>query len=124
MSIIRKNSRIRKELVVLAKKLRKTGYKVPLISNTGPMHAFVSKKMGWYAAFSPVILSFEVNCMKPQRRIYLIALRMLNAKPDECVFIDDHRKCLIPARKLGMRTILFKNSKQLMRELKKLGISW
>ncbi len=124
ISIIKKNSKIRRELVSLARKLRKKGYKVPLLSNTGPLHAFVSKKWGWYDAFSPVILSCEVKAMKPQKKIYQIALRKIGVSPRACVFIDDHDKCINTAKKLGMHTILFKNSKQLMSRLKKLGVVW
>lgn len=124
ISIIKKNTKIRRELISLAKKLHKNGYKVPLLSNTGPMHVFVSKKMGWYDAFSPLILSCEVKAMKPQKKIYQIVLRKIGARPRECVFIDDHDKCIHTAKKLGMHTIFFKNSKQMMKELRKLEIFW
>ncbi len=124
ISIIKQNSKIRRELVSLAGKLRKNGYKVPLLSNTGPLHAFISKRMGWYDAFSPVILSCEVKAMKPHKKIYQIALRKIGMSPRECVFVDDHDKCINTAKKLGMHAILFKSSKQVMSELRKLGVVW
>lgn len=112
--------RIKKELVAFAKRLRKAGYTVALCSNVGPMTADFNRTHGWYDCFSPLILSYEVKALKPQKKIYTFALRELEVKAKECVFIDDHEKCLVTARKLGMRTILFKNSRQIIRDLSKL----
>jgi HAD superfamily hydrolase (TIGR01509 family) len=44
----------------------------------------------------------------------------LNIKPEECVFIDDHEENLVPARQLGMHTILFQSITQMKRDLEKL----
>jgi len=43
-------------------------------------------------------------------------------KPEEAVFIDNRDWNIIPAKKLGMKTVLFRNNKQTFRELKKLGV--
>ena len=115
---------MRQELVELAKKLRKNGYVVPLLSNAGPMTVYFNRKYGWYDVFSPIIVSCEVGAMKPQKKIYEIALRKVGVSPRACVFIDDHEECLAAARKFGIHTILFKNSKQVMSDLRKLGIVW
>jgi len=117
---MKKTCRIKKELVEFAKILRKKGYIVALLSNVGPMTAEFNRKHGWYDCFSPLILSYEVKVLKPQKKIYTIALKKIKVKPKECVFIDDHDKCLDTARKLGMRTILFKDSRQVIRDLSKL----
>jgi putative hydrolase of the HAD superfamily len=124
VKIIKSNTRLKKGIVQLARKLRKRGYRVPLLSNTGPLHAYVSRKMGWYAAFSPLVLSCEEKAMKPQRKIYTTLLRKIRLRPEACIFIDDHPGCLRGAEKLGIRTIRFKGVQQVMKELKKNGVRW
>jgi putative hydrolase of the HAD superfamily len=43
---------------------------------------------------------------KPDRRAYLKALDFVSALPEECVLIEDSLRNLIPARNLGMKTVL------------------
>ena len=45
-----------------------------------------------------------------------------NVKADEILFIDNRDYNLEPARKLGIKTILFENNKQLGKELRKYGV--
>ena len=44
-------------------------------------------------------------------------LERLKVKANECIYIDDREVNLEPAKKLGMKTILFRNAKQLKKEL-------
>lgn len=43
---------------------------------------------------------------KPDRRAYLKALEFVSATPEECIFIEDSLVNLIPARNLGITTVL------------------
>src|SRR5512135_297321 len=43
---------------------------------------------------------------KPDRRAYEAVLALLQAKPDECIFVEDSARNLLPAKALGMKTIL------------------
>lgn len=43
---------------------------------------------------------------KPDPHAYTRALSLIPAQPDECVFIEDSRRNLIPAQALGMLTVL------------------
>jgi len=43
---------------------------------------------------------------KPDPRAYARALSLISAQPQECVFIEDSRRNLIPAQALGMLTVL------------------
>ncbi len=114
----------RKELVALAKRLKKKGYVVSLLSNVNSITARFNKTRGYYDIFSPFILSCEVKAMKPQKKIYRIALRRIGLSPKACVFIDDHDRCIKTAKKLGMHAIPYKTSSQVMKDLKKLGVKW
>jgi putative hydrolase of the HAD superfamily len=43
---------------------------------------------------------------KPHPRAYTRALELLEARPEECVFVDDTQANLVPAQKMGMVTVL------------------
>lgn len=60
---------------------------------------------------------------KPDRGIYVLALKITQREPEECVLIDDRRLNLECARELGMHTIQFQNVGQLQTDLAKLGVT-
>lgn len=105
--------------------LREKGYRLGLLSVQGKEWAnYVEEKFGYHRLFHSVLYSFEVAVSKPDKKAYQIILERLKAKPDECVFIDDHQKNLVPAEELGMKTILFTGPEKLREDLKALGISF
>ena len=53
------------------------------------------------------IVSADVNCRKPDVKIFEIALRKLDVSAEDCIFIDNSTENLRAAAKLGMDTILF-----------------
>jgi putative hydrolase of the HAD superfamily len=57
---------------------------------------------------------------KPELKIYRLTLKKLKVKPEECIFIDDKEKNLKPAKKLGIKTVLAKNPKQVIRDVCKI----
>ena len=80
------------------------------------------EKSGFKRFFKHIIVSGEIGLKKPQPEFFLAALKIINAVPKECLFIDDHLENCQAAQKLGIRSICFKNSEQLKEELKKLEI--
>lgn len=91
--------------------LRKQGYKIYGLSNTGMQFAnFVkNSEMGNY--FDGYVFSAQEKLMKPDRRIYerLVARYILN--PEESIFIDDLKANTDAAKKLGMLAFTFKIDK-------------
>ncbi len=43
---------------------------------------------------------------KPDRRAYLRAMEFTSGRPEECVLIEDSLSNIVPARKLGMTTVM------------------
>lgn len=111
------NWELNKETIKIVESIKALGYKVGVISNTIKPHVEYCKRKGWYKPFDVVALSNEVGMKKPEKQIYRFALKKMGVKANESIFIDDIEKNLIVARKLGMKTILFKNNKQLRKEL-------
>lgn len=111
---------LNKEILPIIKKLKKT-YKIGLISNTGKnVKKYLSKKYNLRKYFSVRVYSCDVKIRKPNPKIFNIALKKLNVRPKEAVFIDDILENVKGAKKLGMKTILFKSNSQLKKELNRL----
>lgn len=111
---------LNKELLEVVFNLRKQGYKIAILSDQW----WISKKAlvvkSFLNFFNPVIISCDVKMRKPNPKIYPLILKKMNLKPYQAVFIDNQDWNLKPAKKLGMKTILFKNNKQTIKELKKM----
>jgi len=104
-------------------RLREKGYKLGLLSvHTREWIDYCGQKFDYHRLFDSTLYSFEVAASKPDKKVYALILKKLKSKPDECIFIDDNLKNLIPARELGITTIRFKNPAQLRKDLAFLGI--
>lgn len=73
-----------------------------------------------FSHFRRLYFSCEMKMKKPDRAIFEHVLKDINAKPGECVFIDDREDNIRTADKMGFRTILFRDKNQLEKEIKNL----
>lgn len=110
------------EVIDLLPKL-KQNYKLVLLSNTNDIH----KRYGWekynfIKYFDKLILSHEVNAVKPDEKIYKAVERYTQLKPEEHIFIDDIREYGLGAEKLGWDSIHFQGYDKLKEELTKRNI--
>jgi len=104
------------------RKLKKR-YIVGTLTNIIELHHKIRLKKNIYNLFDFKLCSHEQKLCKPQIKFYkLIFQKLKKISPKETVFVDDWKDALIPAKKLGMKTILFKNNKQLIRDLIRLGV--
>jgi epoxide hydrolase-like predicted phosphatase len=94
--------------------------KVGLISNAwSGLRAFITRRK-FEDVFDEMIISAEVGVMKPDLKIYRLALEKLDAKPEESVFLDDVLVNVEAARSIGMSAIQFTQPEKALEELKKL----
>ena len=105
-----------KELFKKLFKIKKQGYKIAVLSDQWCLskEALMPEKV--YKKFDEVIVSCDVGIRKPNLEIYQLAIKKLKLLPSEILFIDNQQWNIPPAKKLGMKTILFKNNKQLFKE--------
>lgn len=115
--------KINKEVIRTRDALKKKGYKIGILSNMTERGKKINQKRFLFDGFNPVILSCDVKTKKPGRKIFHIFIKKADAKPEECIFIDDRKKNVSMAKKLGMKAIVFKNASQLKIDLRKLGIA-
>jgi epoxide hydrolase-like predicted phosphatase len=118
----RKQVKVKKDVLLIAKRLKKSGYKIAILSNMTPEFKRVNLRRGLFFNFSPVVMSCDVGCKKPHKEIYEIILKKLKLKPEKCLIIDDWPDTINTAVEMNFPTITFKNALQLKRELKKKGI--
>lgn len=109
------------EVLETAKKLKQKGYLVALLSNLTPeMREHVRPLHRTAEYFQPEMYSCDANVaeIKPNEAPYLLLLEQIKMTPDNCLFIDNTKKNLAPAEKMGMQTIFFKTPQQFLEDIK------
>jgi putative hydrolase of the HAD superfamily len=78
------------------------------------------KKFKLHDFFDAFISSCEVGMRKPDPGIFLLALGIAQAKPEECIYFDDRFMLVEAAKKVGIRAYQhtsFENTKKIMEDL-------
>ena len=82
-------------------------YKLAVISNDcSRWSRYLREKFDLNQYFDVVSISGDLKIKKPDERIFQLTIEKLAVKPEDCFYIDDRRKNLEAAKKLGMHTIL------------------
>ena len=100
-------------------------YLLGVLSDSTCLNERASARKNCYGPFDFKIVSNDVGSQKPEKEIYDILVKELNGrdvKLEETVFIDDEPENLVPARELGIKTILFEDAEQMIRALKFFGV--
>ncbi len=111
-----------KKLYKIALKLKNRGYKIAILSDQWPVSKEALIKKEDAKKFDIVIISCDVGLKKPSAKIYRFLMKKAKLKANEMIFIDNRRWNLDSAKKLGIKTILFKNNRQVLRELNNLKV--
>lgn len=96
------------------------GYQTGLISNAWPDLRDYIVRQKFDDAFDHMVISAEVGVMKPEARIYQIALEQAGVGPNEAVFVDDFVENIEGARAVGMHTIHFRGADETLAALKRM----
>lgn len=100
-------------------------YLLGVLSDSTCLNERASARRNCYAPFDFKIVSCEVGAEKPTKEIYDILVKELGSrdvKLEEAVFIDNEKENLVPAKKLGIKTILFEDAEQMIRDLRLMGV--
>lgn len=100
----------------MAGRLREQGIVTGIFSNVFRMAAEQLEARGFYDGFEPRFLSYEMHKQKPDESMYRAVLGVLKMEARQVVFIDDKDECLVPARAIGMHTILAVSPRQIVRD--------
>lgn len=108
---------INQELLSYAESL-KPEYEIGLLSN-----AWVDSrnKLGllfhFIDIFDIALFSAEEKVRKPEEEFFRLMLNKLKVRPNESIFIDDFVENIEGANKIGMNTILFKNTHDTIQQI-------
>ena len=82
----------------------------------------VRSNFAFFSWFQEIVISGEVGCAKPDRRIFQILLDKVKRPPESCLLIDDAPANISAAQALGFHTIRFQSPAQLAGELDSRGL--
>jgi putative hydrolase of the HAD superfamily len=97
--------------------LKQRGYKLGIITNTVTSreeHVRIAlRKIDCEKYFDCIVTSVDMGCNKPDKKIFLTALKRLGVKPEEAMMVGDRITTDIAGgNRLGMKTVLFKWNKR------------
>lgn len=102
------NLKIDPNIIDFMKELKERGYRLGLLSNdVSEWGQYLREKFELNYLIDFCVISGDVKTRKPCKNIYQCLIIDYNLNPKESLFIDDRIKNLIPADKLGFKTILF-----------------
>jgi HAD superfamily hydrolase (TIGR01509 family) len=106
------------DLVAFFRSLRPR-YKIAILSNaSSEVRAWVTEAFHLERDIDLIMISAEEGYHKPQPEIFRIALDRLGVLPEEALFIDDEARYVASAQALGMHTIQFKETTQVIGEIR------
>jgi putative hydrolase of the HAD superfamily len=104
-------------IVIQLKGVRK---RLGLLSNTSVDHfEWCRERFGVIRhLFDVYILSYEARSMKPDRKIYEIAIEKAGVPAEKIFYTDDREENVAAAKQLGIDAVLFTDAGQLLRDLR------
>jgi HAD superfamily hydrolase (TIGR01662 family) len=92
---------------------KRRGYKLGVITNTVTSREehvrLTLRKINVEKYFDVIVTSVDVGFNKPDERIFKIALKALDVKPEESVMVGNRISAdIIGGNRIGMKTILYK----------------
>ncbi|MBU0504378.1 MAG: HAD-IA family hydrolase [bacterium] len=99
--------------IELIKQLKEKGHHLYCLSN---MHTktieYLRERFSFFKYFNGQVISCETGLTKPDPKIYKFLLDKYQLDSKETIFIDDDQDNLIPAKAIGMRTVLYCDPRQ------------
>ena len=108
------------------------GHRLGILSNTNPLQwdyftdgrfPVLASPGGQSSPFSRVVLSYEAGAMKPERRIYEVAVERAGVPAGEVFFTDDREENVAGAVAAGIDAVQFTGIEKLADDLRARGIN-
>lgn len=78
---------------------------VGLLSNAMPSLKRIFDNAGLLELFDAAVISCEIGAQKPSEKMYATICELMDAKPEDCIFVDDIIANLEGAERFGMKGI-------------------
>jgi HAD superfamily hydrolase (TIGR01509 family) len=96
-------------------------YKTGIISNAmDDTRSLALNEWGFEGVFDSLVFSSDAGVMKPDARIYRLALRDLSVAPEAAIFVDDFIDNVRGAEAVGIHGVQFRSPDQVKAELEML----
>ena len=106
-------------VIEIAENFKATGrYKIALLSNIS--HDWMTDILSYFNSknlFDEIVLSGDVNIVKPDPRIFKLMADKLSLNPEECIMVDDLASNVNGARLAGMHGVVFFSPEQLISDI-------
>jgi HAD superfamily hydrolase (TIGR01509 family) len=114
------NSVLPREVQGVAEVVSELSRTLPLfaLSNSNPSHIEVQlKNFRLFDGFREIFTSYKFGSRKPEKEIYLRALKELGLPPDQILFVDDKPENVATARELGLHAEVCMRSPERLRKI-------
>lgn len=93
-------------------------FQLALLTNAwSDARSTLTKKFSLSTMVDDMIISAEVGFAKPDPAIYHLTLQRLGIEPKEALFIDDKVRNTVAAQRVGIASIVFQSSAQVIEEI-------
>lgn len=108
----------------IAAQLGQAGYRMGILSNTGPVHWEHCRLRYRIVAdgFEVHALSYEIGSLKPAAAIFRAAAELAGVSPEEIFFVDDMAEHVAGAQAVGWDAVQFTTAETLAAELRRRGL--
>ena len=114
---------LNESIVPVLHQLKSAGKRLVLLSNTSVTHLnFIERNFSVLELMDDRVTSFEAGALKPEDRIYDVALSKAQCEPNECFYTDDIEPYIRKATTYGIQSRLFTTTEKLISDLKDLSI--
>ncbi len=97
--------------------LKKSGYGIYLLADIPMEFHKVFMQDEIYKFIDGGVFSYEEHVRKPDKSMYEKLCAKYKLVPGECLFVDDNKKYLEPAKAMGMQVVLFSKPQAAIKEI-------
>lgn len=97
----------------LLETLTNEGFQIYGLSNWSYKVYKIIKRHHIFSLLKDYVISSEVHLLKPDPRIYTLALEKFSIRPEESLFVDDKESNVEGAKAVGMQATVFTNADEL-----------
>ncbi len=114
---------LNESIIPMLHRLRDSGLRLVLLSNTSVTHLrFIEQKFSVLQLMHDRVTSFEAGALKPEDRIYEVALSKARCEPEECFYTDDIEAYIHKGEAFGIQSRVYTTTGNLLASLRDLRV--
>ena len=114
---------LNESIIPVLHQLKDAGMRLVLLSNTSITHLnFIERNFNVLELLDDRVTSFEAGAIKPENRIYEVALSKARCDPGECFYTDDIEAYIRKAETFGIHARVYTTTESLLQSLRELEI--